>query len=177
MTRPAPSRTGETVREMSIRRPSLETRDRLEVLDPLPAAKPRQDLVLLVLPLRRDDQGDRPAYGLLGGVAEEPLGPGVPCPDHALERLADDRVLGRLDDGRQARLGFLRPPALGDVAEDQDRPAPGPGLVPHRRGAVVDGPFGPVPGDEDGVVGQPHDRALPQGPEGGVLDRLAGLAR
>ena len=63
---------------------------------------------------------------------------------------------------------------LGDVAEDQDRPRPRPGLVPHGGGAVVDGPFRPVPGDEDGVVRQPHDRPLPQGTEGGVLDRLAG---
>ena len=76
----------------------------------------------------------RLADGLLGGVAEEPLGPGVPGPDDAVEGLADDGVVGRLDDRRQPRLGLLRPPPLGHVAEDQDRPDGGPGAVPHRGG-------------------------------------------
>ena len=148
---------------------------RLEVLDPLPAAEPRQDLALLV----RRSGGMIRVIGWptasSARVAEEPLGPGVPRADDAVERLADDRVVGRLDDGRQPRLGLLGPPALGDVAEDQDRPDRGPGLVPDGGGAVVDGPLRPVPGDEDRVVRQPDDRPLPQGAEGGVLDRLAGL--
>ena len=92
--------------------------DGLEVLDPLPAAEPLQDRGLLVLPLRRDDQGDRPADGLLGRVAEQPLGPGVPDRDDAVERLADDGVLGRLDDGRQPRLGLLGPLPVGDVVRE-----------------------------------------------------------
>jgi hypothetical protein len=57
-------------------------------------------------------------------------------------------------------LRLLGPLALGDVAEDQDRPDRVPRPVPDGRGAVVDGPFGPVAGDEDRVVGQPHDRPL-----------------
>ncbi len=147
--------------------------DRLEVLDPLAAAEPLQDRALLVVPLRRDDQGDRPADGLLGRVAEEPLGPGVPRADDAVERLADDRVVGRLDDGRQPRLGLLRPLALGHVAEDQDRPDRGPGLVPHGGGAVVDRPLGPVPGDEDRVVRQAR-RSSPPARRGGRGSRPAG---
>ena len=66
---------------------------------------------------------------------------------------------------------------LRSVTSRKTRTAPTgvAGLVPHRGGAVVDRPLRPVPGDEDGVVRQPDDRPLAQGPEGGVLDRLAGL--
>ena len=48
---------------------------RLEVLDPLAAAEPRQDLLLLVQPLRRDDQGDRPADGLRGACSRRAARP------------------------------------------------------------------------------------------------------
>ena len=41
--------------------------------------------------------------------------------------------------------------------------------------AVVDGPLRPVPGDQDRVVRQPDDDALPQHLLHRVLDRLAGL--
>ena len=92
------------------------------MLDPFPAAEPLQDRPLLVVSLRRDDQGDRLADRLVGRVTEKALGPGVPRSDDAVERLADDRVLGRFDDGGQPRADLLGPPALGDVAEDQDRP-------------------------------------------------------
>ena len=136
---------------------------RLEVLDPLAAAEPVQDVALLVQPLGRDDQGDRPADGLGGGVAEEPLGPGVPRPDDAVERLADDRVVGRLDDGGQPRLGLLGPLPLGHVAEDQDRADRARGPVPDRGGAVVDRPLGSRPG-RSGRCGSPaRRRPLPQG--------------
>ena len=87
------------------------------------------------------------------------------------------RHVGASAASRPRSACLLGPLALGDVAEDQDRPDRGPGLVPDGRGAVVDGPLGPVPGDEDRVVRQPDDRPLPQGAEGGVLDRLAGVLR
>ena len=68
---------------------------------------------------------------------------------------------------------------LRSVTSRKTRTAPtvAPDSLAHRGGAVVDGPFRPVPGDEDGVVRQPHDRPLPQGAQGGVLDRLGGSAR
>ncbi len=62
------------------------------------------------------------------------------------------RVVGRSHLLKKTPLlpkGVLRPLPFGHVAEDQDRP---------------------VPGDKDGVVGQGHDRALPQRTQGGVLD-------
>ena len=97
------------------RRPSFATRTVSKCSTRSPAAEPLQDRALLVQPLRRDDQGDRLADGLVGRVAEEPLGPGVPRADDAVERLADDGVVGRLDDGRQPRPGLLGPLPLGDV--------------------------------------------------------------
>src|SRR5438105_1145165 len=109
----------------------------------------------------------------MGSVAKESFGPGIPRADDAIERFADDRIIGRLDDGRQERLGLLRPPARGDVAEDEDRPEHRATLATNGCCTVVDGPFRPVPGDEEGVVRQPHDRALSQGPEGWVLNWLA----
>ena len=71
----------------------------------------------------------------------------------------------------------LVPPAFGDVPEDQDDPGDVPRCVADRGGTVVDGPFRAVPGDEQGVVRQADDHALPQGPDGGALDRPGGSPR
>ena len=109
---PAPSRIGETVSE--IRRGGRPWPPHgVEMLDPLAAAELGQDLVLLVLQLGRDDLRDRLADHLVGLVAEDPLGAGVPRGDDALQRLADDRVVRRDDDRRQARRVDLRCAALG----------------------------------------------------------------
>src|SRR5436190_17413841 len=60
------------------------------------------DVVFLGLSLRRDDAPDRLADHLLGGEAEQPLRPRVPRGDDAVQRLADDGVVARLDDRREA---------------------------------------------------------------------------
>ena len=54
-------------------------------------------------------------------------------------------------------------------------PATSPLLVADRGGTVVNGSFRAVFGDEQAVVRQPDDHALPQGSDGGTLDRLAAL--
>ena len=72
----------------------------------------------------------------------------------------------------QLVLGLL---SRGDVAEDEDSPGDLSVSVADGRGTVVDGPLGAVPGDQDRVVGQPHDHTLPQCSEGRVLDLRAGL--
>ena len=56
----------------------------LEVLDPLSGLQAGDDLVFLGDALGRDDQRDVAAHRLLGGVAEEPLGAGVPALDDAV---------------------------------------------------------------------------------------------
>ena len=113
------------------------------------------------------------------GAAQQCLGLPVdvgepPVPPHGVEGIGDalqDRP-GLLPGPSDLRLG---PPPLADVPEDQDGPDDPPGRVPDRGGAVVDGPLGAVPGDQERVVGQADDHALPQRPEGGVLDLPAGL--
>ena len=49
----------------------------------------------------RDQDRDRLADRLLLGVAVDPLGAGVPARDHPRRVLAQDRVVGGLDDGRE----------------------------------------------------------------------------
>jgi hypothetical protein len=70
----------------------------LVVVDPFAAADARENSRLLVEPIRRDQDGDRFADGLLRFVAEQALGPAIPGPDDAVEILADDGVLGRFHD-------------------------------------------------------------------------------
>ena len=65
------------------------------------------------------------AKGLLGRVPVEPFGARVPGGDGPIQRLADDGVVRRADDGCQLLRGFLRPPSLGDVPQPdgEDRAA------------------------------------------------------
>ena len=101
MTWPASSLIGEMVSDTRMRWPSLAHPHGLEVFDPLPGLQGGDDLVLFGDAVRRNDQGDVTPDGLLGRVAEQPLGGGVPALDDAVQRLADDGVVRRLDDRRQ----------------------------------------------------------------------------
>ena len=67
----------------------------------------------------RHDHGGRLADHLALGIAEYPLGAGVPRSNGAVERAADDRIVGILDDrGEPGALG-LGALALRDVTEHQ----------------------------------------------------------
>ena len=57
----------------------------------------------LGLAIGGDEETNRMADELAGAVAEHPLGGGVAGADDAVEILRDDRVVRRLDDGRQVR--------------------------------------------------------------------------
>ena len=70
---------------------------------------------------------------------------------------------------------LLLPPPFGNVSEYQHDPGDFALLVADRGGTVVNGSFRAVFGDEQRVVRQPDDHALPQGSDGGALDRLATL--
>ena len=80
----------------------------LEVIDALVTPDSREHFVFLRAPLLWDDQGDRPANHLVGGVAEHLLRGAVPALDDAVEILAHDRVVGGLDDGGEAQGGEIR---------------------------------------------------------------------
>ena len=94
--------------------------DRLERLDldPLPELlEHRRHQRPLV---RGDDQVQRAADRLAGRVAVDPLRPGVPARDDPVERLADDAVLRRVDDGGQPLALLLRPLEPRDVEIGED---------------------------------------------------------
>ena len=48
------------------------------------------------------------ADGFVWLIAEDAFGAGVPTANNAVERLADDGVIGRFDDGRERDLGLPR---------------------------------------------------------------------
>jgi hypothetical protein len=75
--------------------------DSLELVDPLaPSEAGHDDAMQLVDSIRGDQPRDRLADHLVGGVAIESLGGGVPTGDHAVNRLADNGVVGRVNNGR-----------------------------------------------------------------------------
>ena len=153
---------------------------RLEVIHAAPGLETRDDLVLFGDAIVGNDQRDMAADGLLGGVPEQALGAGVPALNDAVERLPDDRVVRRFDDGgelarRQETAGVVALPAppLGDVAEDEHAAGHGALVGADRRGAVVDGALGAVSGDEHRVIRQPDGGALPQRAQRRIRHRLA----
>src|SRR5207237_9343394 len=88
---------------------------RVEVFDALASGEPLQDLGLLVLPPRRNQERDRLADDLVRGVAKEAVRAFVPARDEAIERFADDAVVGRVHDGGETEsllVGFF---ALGNA--------------------------------------------------------------
>jgi hypothetical protein len=107
------------------------------MLDPSSRLQARHDVVFLGQPFGRNDQRDVPSNGPLGRVAEQALGPGIPALNHAVERLTDNRVVGRLDDrcekagGQQLpRLVLVHTTLERDVPEGEDAPGDQAALVP-----------------------------------------------
>ena len=95
--------------------PVLRESDRLVVLDVVAPAEPGQDLVLLGLALVRDQQPDAPAHHLVGRVAEDPLRARIPAADRPIQRLAQDRVRGRVHDRREMGDACLLERSVADV--------------------------------------------------------------
>jgi len=101
--------------------------------------------VLLALPLVGDEQPDRMPDDLRRRVAEQPFRAVVPGGDSALQILAHDRIVGRLDE-RGEELGrhlafarrALRLPFGRDVANDGDPAARHGTAVESRRVDCVD---------------------------------------
>src|SRR5208282_4725951 len=94
---------------------------RLELADALAATGLVEDRRFFLETVEGSDDRHRLADRLLGGEAEEPLGPLVPGEDHAVEILRQDRVVRGFDDRgvmlrravavavkRAAQMGFAR---------------------------------------------------------------------
>src|SRR5579883_2218664 len=73
----------------------------LERLDRPPSPKLRQDMLLLAEPVGRNEDSDGAADHLVRAIAEQSLRAAIPARNGAVERLADDRVLGRGDEDRK----------------------------------------------------------------------------
>ena len=85
----------------------LRDAHRLVVVDALSAPLPRKDVGLLASKLRRNQSTDRRPNHLGRRVAEDPFGAGIPGLDDAVQVLADDGVVRRLDQRSQALLNQL----------------------------------------------------------------------
>ena len=77
-----------------------------------------------------------------------------------------------MGDGQPDVAVLFVPLPLADVPEYQhaaDNVSIG---VTNRSSAIIDGKPPAIPGDQDGMVGQSHDQAVPERPYGRVFDRL-----
>ncbi len=118
--RPAASLIGEMVRETSNQPAVLAHALGFIAFDRLAPADFFQERRHFIGPVRRVEDGDRPADGLLGGISVHRFRAAVPALDHAVERLPDDGFFRRGDDGREPLNGVFRPPALRDVGQRQE---------------------------------------------------------
>ena len=92
------------------------------MIDALAGPDAAEDVFLFIGPFGRNDKGNVSTDGLLRGVAEESLGGGIPTLDDAVQVLADDGIVGRIDDRRQVRASQFRTPAVGNIDEDVHGP-------------------------------------------------------
>src|SRR5262249_47918684 len=86
--------------------------DGLVVFDALPAPNAVEDLGLFILATIGDEQRDRFADHLLGGVAKQLLGSAVPAGDDAVEVFADNGVVRVLDDRGEQPARLFAPQML-----------------------------------------------------------------
>src|SRR5262245_25669962 len=126
------------------------------MIDLVAAANQRQHRVFFALTIGGHDDANRFADHLRRGVAEHLLRRAVPRRDDAVEVLADDRVVARLDDRRETPHGALGGSAAGDVAPD-----------PERADGLAVGGENPREeqrdGDRGSVAAQPHGLEIASG--------------
>src|SRR5262249_9621978 len=88
-------------------RPILAAAPRFH-FDRLSSSNPRQDHVFFGEPLPRNDDRDRLADRFGRRVPEYPFGAAVPRGDNAIQVLADDGIVGGLDDRGKSLRGAIR---------------------------------------------------------------------
>jgi hypothetical protein len=113
-----------------------------EILDPLVFAQALQDEGHLIPTFIDAETRDRLADHLVGAIAEQALGPGVPTRDHAVHGLADDRVVGRGDYGGEQGFAFPQGRGaaldLGHVVTADEDAGDLAGVVPDRLEVQID---------------------------------------
>jgi hypothetical protein len=129
-----------------------------EVVDAFAATKARDDAGLFAPAIAGNNQSDVLAYGFLGEVAEYPFGALVPAGDDSVEGLADNGIVGGVDDGGEQGGAAFGAFAVGDLAGDF-------GGADDTSGGVANG------GDGEGNVDQGAIFALAGGVE--MLDAFA----
>ena len=98
-TTPSALRIGETLSEMGTSRPSRACRTVSKCSTRRPARIARQHCVFLGLPIIGNDAANGRANHLVGGIPEHAFGRLVPRQNDSVQVLADDGIVGRLDDG------------------------------------------------------------------------------
>src|SRR5439155_26491931 len=79
--------------------------------------EPFENLRFLFRSLPGNNQGNVFSNGIVTGVAKHGFGGFVPTDDNALERFADDGILGSGHDRSQLGLGFFGPFTFNELAE------------------------------------------------------------
>ena len=116
MTLPEASRTGASeIRQRNLGSVPSQA-NRLVVVYAVARCDAADEDALLVQPIRRNEDRDGPSKRLLGRVSKETLCGVIPTCDRAVERLADDGVVGRLDNSGEQRLRPLRVALRCEVA-------------------------------------------------------------
>src|ERR1700691_4787116 len=77
------------------------------MLDHCAFAQALQKLLLPFQTVRRNDKADGPTDGFFSRIAEQTLSAAIPGRDDALQRLADDGVIGRGNDGGKQRIALF----------------------------------------------------------------------
>lgn len=112
----------------------LALANRFIVVDPLAAPDPLENCRFLAPAFRGDQDGDWLADHLFSQIAEQALRAAIPGRDVAFEILAQDRIIGGLDDGSEPLLNLLGMLLLGDIDQHVDGADQNAGSVEHRRG-------------------------------------------
>src|SRR5262245_66663282 len=77
------------------------------MINALSAPNALGDRALFVQTIRRDQDRNRLANGILRQVPVQPFGAAIPAGNDPIEVRADDGIVGRLDDGRELLRNLL----------------------------------------------------------------------
>src|SRR5215470_6522566 len=92
-----------------------------EVIDPLPQLESPNDFRFFIPARARDDQRDWLANGFCLRISKYPFRTLVPARDRAVKFLADDRIVGRIDDGGEQSGGWRKGAAASTSFRARDR--------------------------------------------------------